>query len=64
MIEFVEQTVHRLVGRGKSSGIRQHYRRILNIRTTVDFATAVNNELFKTLRGSFEVKLQTDHTLV
>ena len=64
MIELVYQAVHGLVGRGKSSGIRQHNRRLLNIRAAVDFATAVKNEPFKTLRGGFEVKLQTDDTLV
>jgi hypothetical protein len=64
MIEFVEKTVHGLVGRGKSSGIHQHDCRLLNISAAVDFATAVKNEPFKTLRGGFEVKLQTDDTLV
>jgi hypothetical protein len=54
MIEFREQTVHRLVCRGKSGGIRQHDRRILNIWAAVDFATAVKNEPFKTLRRDFE----------
>ena len=56
-IEFAEQTVHGLVCRGKTSAIRQHDRRFLNIRAAVDVVAAVMDQPFKILRDHFKVKL-------